>query len=382
MTSIAVVGSRDGRLEEMLRAAGMQPSSVRASALPSFGHGTPLPDVIVLDVRADADIPRELSALKRQNPVLGVVIVAAALDPALLLEAMRAGVNELVADPVTQADLERAVARVLGQRPRTERRQLFGFVGAKGGVGTTTVAVNVATALGKADKSGRTLLIDIHQAGGDAAVFLGVEPRFSVLDAIENIHRLDESYLGGLVTEVAPRLDLLASSDRTFATAVDPSKIRAVLDFVTGVYRYTVLDLPRSDAAVLDALDQAEALFIVANQELATVKSGGRLATTLRQRYGREKVKIILSRSDRQADIGVSDVERAIGADIASSFPSDYRVALQALNKGRPLALDADSELAGMFHKFAERLAGAQHSERTPPVRAGLLGRFTQSRRA
>ena len=73
------------------------------------------------------------------------------------------------------------------------------FVGAKGGVGTTTVAVNVATALAKLAGTERTLLIDLHVANGDAAVFLGAEPRFSIVDALENTHRLDEAFFRGLI---------------------------------------------------------------------------------------------------------------------------------------------------------------------------------------
>lgn len=362
---------------KLLTAAGMTARAIDAGALASLGRAVGMPDVLVIDSRGGTGIPADLPALKRTNPLLGVVIVAATLDPALLLEAMRAGVNELVAEPLTQEEVERAVSRVLGQRPQTEAGRIFGFVGAKGGVGTTTVAVNVAAALSRLDRGTRTLLVDMHQAGGDASVFTGVEPKFSVLDAVENTHRLDRTYLNGLVVEIGTELDLLASSDRTFAGQADPAKIRTVLDFVMSLYRYVVLDLPRSDAAVLDALDEASAIFVVANQELATVKSGARLAATLRQRYGRDKVKVVLSRSDRQADIGVSDVERVIGADIAHTFPSDYRVALQALNKGRPLVLDGDSDLSESFKTFADQLVGRKRQE-SAPSRGGFLGRLTQ----
>jgi len=383
VTSVIIVGSRDRQLEELLTAADMQTKTVDTTALSAFGRSSILPDIVVVDVRS-AGIPPALANLKRQRPELGVVIVAAALDPTLMLEAMRAGVSEFVAEPLEQSDLERAVARVLGARPSTEAGRTFGFVGAKGGVGTTTVAVNVAAALSRLERGPRTLVIDMHQAGGDAAVFTGAEPKFSILDAIENTHRLDQTYLSGLVTQIAPGLDLLASSDRTFAALVDPARVRAVLDFVATCYKFTVLDLPRSDAAVLDALDGVSSIFVVANQELATVKSGARMAATLRQRYGRETVKVVLSRSDRQADIGLSDVERAIGVDIAHTFPSDYRLALQALNKGRPLALEGDSDLAASFEKFAAQLAGKKRDDKNKPAvaRVGLFGRLTQPKQA
>jgi Flp pilus assembly CpaE family ATPase len=100
----------------------------------------------------------------------------------------------------------------------------------------------------------------------------------------------------------------------------------------------------------------------------------------LRKRYGHDKVSVVLSRSDRQADIGHADVERAIDSQIAYTFPSDYRLALQALNKGRPIALDNHNELSGSFKRFALGLAGVRPADRTES-RGGLLGRLTQRRR-
>lgn len=381
MTTVAIVGSKDRQIEDLLKAAGMQPRSLEFGDLASLASTNRLPDVVVFDARENGAIPPSLGAMKRQHVSLGVVIVAATMDPVLLLEAMRAGVNELIADPLNQADLEKAVSRVLGQRQTGDVGKIYGFVGAKGGVGTTTVAVNVAAALGKAGRDSRTLLLDMHQAGGDAAVFVGAEPKFSLLDVIDNTHRLDRTYLNGVVTQLFPGLDLLASSDRTFGGQLDPTKIRTVLEFASRAYSNVILDLPRSDAAVLDALDQVTVIFVVANQELATVKSGGRMASTLRQRFGREKVKVVLSRSDRQADIGLKDVERAVGAEVTFSFPSDYRAALHALNKGRPLVLDGDGDLSQAFVKFVEQL-GQTGKSKDQAARGGLFSRLTQSRRA
>ena len=143
-------------------------------------------------------LPPTLTTLRRQHPSTGVVIVAARLDPMLMLEAMRAGVSEWVAEP--------------RHRRRSHRcrgaRELYAGDGRtgtglcvrrrKGRRGTTTLAVNVAAALARASEE-RTLLIDLHLAYGDAAVFLGAEPRFSVVDALDNTHRLDQAFFESLV---------------------------------------------------------------------------------------------------------------------------------------------------------------------------------------
>ena len=377
--TVALVGSVDRQLDELLCAAGMKVRALEISALASLaGASAQQPDAIVLDRRIDSRIPPALASIRRQHPATGIVIAASALDPALLLQAMRAGVNELVSDPITQADLKQAITRVVAQRHTTAIGKIFGFVGAKGGVGTTTVAVNVAAVLGANGHGNRALIMDLHQAGGDAGVFLGVEPRFSVADALDNTHRLDPTFFHGLVTNAGSDLDLLASPEHAVARPADASKIRTIIEFARSAYKYTVLDLPRSDGAVLDGLDMLSAIFVVVNQELATVKSAGRLATALRQRYGREKVLIVVSRSDQQAVIRHSDVERATGGEVAYTFPSDYRAALQALNRGRPLACDNHSELSGSLKRFALELAGIKY-EAAP--RSGFLGRLTGGRR-
>ena len=377
---ITLVGAADRKTEEILRAAGMHVSSIGDGGLNALvSPGAKQPDVLVVDLRRTPVIPPMVSVLRRQHPDTGVMIIAAALEPALLVEAMRAGVTEVVAEPFDQEDLEEAINRVSVQKAGSELGSVIGFVGAKGGVGTTTVAVNIATTLGTLSKPGRSLLVDLHQAGGDAAVFMGVEPRFSVLDAIENAHRLDQNFLKTLVTSVTSNTDLLASPERPTVGRLDAVRTRKVIDLAASTYKHTVLDLPRSDGNVLDALEQLKAIYIVANQELATVRSATRVAAMLRERYGREKVGIVLTRSDRQADIGHSDVEKAVGLTVTHTFPSDYRIALQALNKGRPLALDNHNDLSASFKKFAYELSGVR-PEREAAKSAGLLGRLTHRR--
>ena len=158
-----------------------------------------------------------------------------------------------------------------------------------------------------------------------------------------------------------------------------PENVRRLINFVASAYTHTIIDLPKSDGAVLDSLEQLSSIFVVANQELATVRSASRVASTLRQRYGREKVTVLLSRSDRQADIGFDDVEKAVGSRVEHTFPSDYRAALQAVNRGRPIALENHNDLSASFRKFAHKLAGVKN-ERSAPKSGGLLGRLTQRR--
>ena len=142
-----------------------------------------------------------------------------------------------------------------------------------------------------------------------------------------------------------------------------------------------MLDVPRSDATALDSLEAATKIVLVVNQELATVRNAGRMAATLRQRYGPDRLTIVLTRTDRRAEIGHEDVERTVGLDVKHTFPSDYRLALNAMNKGRPLVLENNSELSGAFNVFARDLAGAPLGAKgQKPGTGSLFGRLATKR--
>ena len=146
--------------------------------------------------------------------------------------------------------------------------------------------------------SGSTLLIDLHLAYGDAAVYLGTEPRFSVIDALENVHRLDKAFLGGLVGHARGGLSLLASSDRASATPVDATSVRTLIESAA-----QALPLRRARRPAIRRDDRrartvSSRIVIVANQELATVRAATRLSAALRQRYGKERLAVVVSRFD------------------------------------------------------------------------------------
>ena len=375
---VVVVGSVDRQIDEALRESGAHITSQALHELASVGRpGAPQPNAVIVDLRSQRSLPPELTNLKRHHPGVGVVIVASALDPALMLEAMRAGVTEWVSEPVTATALLAALQRVTAQiAPKTSEGQVFAFVGAKGGVGTTTVAVNVAAALA-AVAPRRSLLVDLHLAHGDAALFLGIEPRFTTADVIENIHRLDEAYLHGVVNTSGVGLHVLASSDRSVAPVASAEPVREMIDFAARHYKYVVLDVPRSDLTMLDSLDKATNIVLIANQELATVRRAGALALTLRQRYGKEQVGLVINRFDRTADIGREDVERVTGGAVRHVIPSDYRIALEGLNKGRPVVVENHNRLAAAFLSLARNLAGLEATKPPKEERSvGLLGRL------
>lgn len=374
LIQVAVL-STDPRLEEALRATGLKVGRFQSESLGGLPSGAMPPAALVVDVRGRHQLPQGLATFRKQHPGTGLVLVASTLEPHLMLEAMRAGVTECIQEPVTPQALDQAVRRVIVDGQPQPAGRVLAFVGAKGGVGTTTLAVNTAAALAKA--GGEVLLIDLHLTNGDAALFLGAEPRFSVVDALENVHRVDESFFRSVVETTKAGIDLLASSDRMVQGIADVKRVRALLDFAVNRYRFIVLDVPRSDLPMLDALEAAGLVVVVTSQELSSLRSAGRLAHTLRARYGAPRIKAVMNRFDRRAEIAHADVERVIGDAVEHLIPSDYRTAVEALNVGRPVALEK-SRLANSFRSLASDLGGLRTE--SPERPAGVLSRLALRR--
>jgi len=373
-SGLTIVGKRDPKLDELVRASGRVTTVTWLTDLSTLIDAKAAqPGVLLVDVRQGGGVPPQLAALKRQHPATNVILLTATLDPTVMLEGMRAGVTECIAEPLCQDDVNAALTRLLGQQAKGSGGPVFAFVGAKGGVGTTTTAVNVATTLTKLS-SGHALLIDLHLAYGDAAVFLGADARFSVLDALENLHRLDAQFLKSLVCRTTSGLDLLASADRAATRLLDVRRLGSVIQLAASQYTYTVLDVPRSDLTVLDSLDDVANLVVVANQELATVRNAGRMAAAMRARYPKTNVTTVINRTDGRSEINQQDVEKVVGGAIAHQFPSDYRRALLAMHKGRPLALDNHNQLSASFTALARDLAGLEDKKTDRAAKGGLKG--------
>ena len=332
------------------------------------------PDAIVIDIRQLPRLPGEIAAIRRRFPQTGVVILAKTLDSAELLAAMRMGANEWVSEPLVHDELIAAIRRVARVPDARVVGKMFAIVGAKGGVGSTTVAVNLATSMTLVAKE-PALLIDLHHAYGDAAVFLGVDPRFTVVDALENIDRLDETYLRGLISPTPSGADLLASSHRLAGSVFEVRRLRRLLDVATSMYRFVVLDCPRTESSVLEVIDAASQIVVVANQELTTLRSATRMLSSFRQRCGPERVKVAMTRFDPKADLDQADIEKVLGGAVHYRFPNDYQTSVGAITRGEPLIVSNHSRLASSMVDFARQLGGFQAVKKDAP-RTGLFGRF------
>ena len=375
--TVAIVGPGDRQVEQLLRGRGLAVVSWMERDLATRAQQpSPSSLYVMLDLRDQPRLPPALETFCRMHPSVPVLLLVSTLDPSVILEAMRAGVKECLQFPFTNEELDAALARLAASKESEPGGDLFAFLGAKGGVGTTTAAVNVATDLATL-RTGAVLLVDLHLAYGDAAIYLGAEPKFSIADALENIHRLDGAFLKSLCVKTKAGPELLASPDRYMALPVDAGRVRALVDAAARHYRFVVLDVCRTDPAVLDALDTVKKIVVIANQELPTVRAASRMAVTLNQRYGKDRVEVAVSRYDPNAGILQTDIERVVGSRIRHLLPSDYRTALEALNTGRPLALSNQTRLAGSLKTLARDLVELAGDAESPKGSRSIFGRLT-----
>ena len=340
------------------------------------------PSLAIADIRQGArtDAVERLRALW---PSATIFAIASSAQPEQILQAMRAGANEYLAWPIDDsftAAIHRAAER---SKPKDGSRTstVLSFFGVKGGAGTTTVAVNSAIEIARTSKK-PTLIIDLHQFIGEVALFLGVRPRFTLVDALDNLHRIDAEFLRELVVKHKTGLDILAGGEQADRPgAQDAAAFEQLLQTLSRSYEYIIIDGglvtgPCSDVAVF----AADSIYLVANPDIACVRNAHRVVDRLGQLgAGSDRLRMLLNRMSDQHDIGPKQIESTLGISLFSVFPSDYSTVSAALNSGVPLTLSNNTELAASFAAFTRQIVSPHQiaaSADQPRSRASFMGLF------
>jgi pilus assembly protein CpaE len=317
------------------------------------------PDFIIVDIRTDqSGGMATIERLHASNAQAGIFAVAQAADPELILQAMRAGANEFFAWPPPDETFHGAIRRTAARRETTQGARpaatTLVFFGAKGGAGTTTVAVNCGVELARLGKRA-TVIVDLKAGLGEVGLFLGVRPRFSVLDAIDNLHRLDREFLRELVTKHKSGLEILAGSEQFDRPgAADGGAIEELFRLLTRQYEYIVVDAgSQISACTVAALFAADTMYLVANPDVPSVRNAQRLLDRVRQLGAAgDRIRFLLNRAAEPFPIPRKQIEGAVGHPIHHTFPSDYKAVSTALNSGVPLTLSGASDIASQFESF------------------------------
>jgi pilus assembly protein CpaE len=321
------------------------------------------PDLIIVDTRGDA--PSAMSNIERLRasaPGAGIFAVAVVAEPDLILQSMRAGANEFFTWPPVDETFQGAVRRTAARRETASGARpsavTLVFFGAKGGAGTTTTSVNCGVELARLSKR-PTVIVDLKPGLGEVALFLGVRPRYSLLDAIDNLHRLDREFLKELVVKHKSGLEILAGSDQFDRPgANDGSAIEELFRLLARQYEYIIVDAgSQINSCTVTALYSADTIFLVANPDVPSIRNAQRLLDRVRQLGAcGERVRVLLNRAAEPFPIPAKQIEAALGHPIHHTFPSDYKTVSTALNSGVPLALAGNSDIAAQFDRFTRAI--------------------------
>ena len=341
-----------------------------------------MPELLIVDIRGDASSAMAgIERLRAAAPASSIFAVALSAEPDLILQAMRAGANEFFVWPPADETFHGAIRRTAARRESTQGAKpaatTLVFFGAKGGAGTTTVAVNTGVELARL--TGRsTVILDLKPGLGEVALFLGVRPRYSVLDAIDNLHRLDREFLKELVVKHKSGLEILAGSDHFDRPgAADNGAIEELFRLLTRQYEYLVVDAgSQINSCTVAALYGADRMFLVANPDVPSIRNAQRLLERVRELGASgDRIRLLLNRAAEPFPIPLKQIETALGHPVHHTFSSDYKTVSTALNSGVPLALSGDSEIATEFNHFTRLLVApaADEGPAAAPVKRGLL---------
>ena len=320
------------------------------------------PDVVIVDVRtAQAAAMPAIERLRGRWPHAVIFAIATAVDADLVIQSMRAGANEFFAWPPAAETFDEALRRTAARRaaaPSSTQPTTMVFFGAKGGAGTTTLAVNCAVEIARLKKR-PTLIVDLKAGLGEVTLFLGVRSRYTMLDVLDNVHRLDQEFMKELVVKHKSGLDILAGSDQFDRPgANDAGTIEEVFRLLAKQYEYIVIDAgSQINSVAVAALYTADSMFLVANPDVPSVRNAQRLLDRVRQLGAcGERVRILLNRASEPFPIPPKQIETALGHPIHHTFASDYKTVSTALNSGVPLSLTNNSEIAAQFDSFTRHI--------------------------
>jgi pilus assembly protein CpaE len=338
-------------------------------------------DFIIVDTRGDpSSAMSTIERMRAASPNAGIFAVALQADPDLILQSMRAGANEFFTWPPPEETFHGAIRRTAARRETTHGARpaatTLVFFGAKGGAGTTTIAVNCGVELARLSKRS-TIIVDLKPGLGEVALFLGIRQRYSLVDALDNLHRLDKEFLKELVVKHKSGLDILAGSDHFDRPgAADGGAIEEVFRLLARQYEYILIDAgSQINSVAVAALYTADTIFLVANPDVPSVRNAQRLLDRVRQLGAcGERVRVLLNRAAEPYPIPPKQIETALGHPIHHMFPSDYKTVSTALNSGVPLALTGDSDIAAQFDSFTRRIIDPEVATAPQGAKRSRLG--------
>lgn len=335
-------------------------------------------EVVIVDIPQDSQHAiRAIELIRATTQQIAIFANGAMSQPANIVGSMRAGAGEYLDHSAGSEPLLEALTRFSSVRTRTPsgggKAKVFTFLSAKGGSGCTTCAVN--TALGLQESHGDVVLVDFAPIG-HASLHLNLRPQFGVLDALQNLHRMDGSLLDGLMTPTKEGMHLLAGPQQPYPTEPTPGELARLFDLLVNHYRFVVVDASsRLDPTTRLLSDLSNAVLVVAQTDVVSLWSAGRIHAFLEEGTGRDRLRIILNRFKKIPGFTDEDVEQVTKCKVLWKVPNAYQAVSPAIDHGTPVVLQVGPEISRSYRALAETLAEASsNSDGSPDLVYGTEG--------
>jgi len=335
-----------------------------------------VPDVLFMDVsesgRADFAFAQQLAKLR---PSVHIVACSPRREsnPEFLLQAMRSGVRDFLQKPFERGELaallERVSSEQFSEKPyRSLTGKLFVALGTKGGVGTSTVSVNLAVQLAQIPGKS-TVLLDLSRPMGDVTAFLDLKPRFQLRDAVENFKRLDPTLFSGLLSAHKSGLRVLAGASHLEDwQGASPAALERVVEVAQRSFDFVVMDFGAFYSADWQNLLQAAEILLVSEADLpGLAKLNRHLSALANLKISSRQVRLIINRWHRHDEPALQKVEQGMKLPVFARLPNNFKQVSDATIRGDSLKRDGDP-LSSEFHRMAEGLAGldmAKHPKKS-----------------
>jgi pilus assembly protein CpaE len=292
------------------------------------------------------DLEHALAAV--QNGIANeLFLISSTADPKILMQAMRAGVKEFFTQPLDGAEVRSALERFKERHTQeTGRRDskngsIISVFGSKGGVGTTTVAVNLAVSLAQGQDKKQVALLDMNTLFGEIPLFLEMAPKFHWGEITKNIERLDGQFLLNTLTQHKTGVQVLPSPAYLNGhIRPTPETMSRLLALMKQMFDYIIIDAGQStDDTSIKVLEVSDMLMLITILSLPCLANTNKLLRSLTDLgyVPKDKIKVVLNRYIKRGEISLSDAEAGIGRELFWVVPNDYDTSMSAINSGRPL---------------------------------------------
>lgn len=330
------------------------------------------PDIIIVDMQDQRAALQTLHILHAALPDTWLFVSSPSTEPQLIIETMRAGAREFFPKPIPARNMSEALGRFIAEKQRRQKDigKIYCVTSAKGGVGATTLSINLATSLAAAPKT-QVALIDLSGPVGDAASNLNLKPQFTVTDALHSAARLDPVLLESFASHVHGVSVLPGPNEFRPGQIPGADALAKLLEVVTQAYTHAIVDLSSAlDKEQLQvATGMATNVVVVLTPELPALLRTERLLRYLSSIGLTDKLRLVMNRYRKSDEITDTEIEKALKCPLFWKLPNNYMGAIRAINSGDPVVSTNHSELADSYRELAYRLA-----ELPPPEKR--RGRF------